>query len=106
MTTPTNKGLTDNLLPLWTGRELTEQETLKLLEEVEGKTDKGKLFNYSNKNTVILKTQVHNNMRFPIVQRDYVEHRLNEKRNRDKIKKKMFEIPEPVVNNNLAVRMT
>ena len=38
MTTPTNKGLTDNLLPLWTGRELTEQETLKLLEEVEGKT--------------------------------------------------------------------
>ena len=63
----TNKGLTDNLLPLWTGRELTEQETLKLLEEIEGKTDKGKLFNYSNKNTVVLKTQVHNNMRFPIV---------------------------------------
>jgi hypothetical protein len=106
MTTPTNKGLTDNLLPLWMGRELNEQEALNLLEEVEGRTDKGKLFNYSNKNTVVLKTQVHNNMRFPIVQRDYVEHRLNEKRNRDKIKKKMFDIPEPVVNNNLAVRMT
>ena len=45
-------------------------------------------------------------MRFPIVQRDYVEHRLNEKRNRDKIKKKMFDSPEPIVNNNLAVRMT
>jgi len=55
---------------------------------------------------VVLKTQVHNNMRFPIVQRDYVEHRLNEKKNRDKIKKKMFDIPEPVVNNNIAVRMT
>ena len=90
MTTPTNKGLTENLLPLWTGRELSEQETLKLLEEVEGRTDKGKLFNYSNKNTVVLKTQVHNNMRFPIVQKDYVEHRLNEKRNCEKIKKKMF----------------
>ena len=97
MTTPTNKGLTDNLLPLWTGRELTAQETLKLLEEVEGKTDKGKLFNYSNKNTVILKTQVHNNMRFPIVQKDYAEHRINEKRNRDKIKRKMFKDDEPRV---------
>ena len=46
MTTPTNKGLTDNLPPLWTGRELSESETLELLEEVEGKTDK--LLNYSN----------------------------------------------------------
>ena len=90
MTTPTNKGLTDNLLPLWTGRERSEPETLKLLEEVEGRTDKGKLFNYSNKNTV------HNNMRFPIVQKDYVEHRLNEKRNRDKIKRKMYSEIEPV----------
>ena len=99
MTTPTNKGLTDNLLPLWTGRELNEQETLKLLEEVEGRTDKGKLFNYSNKNTVVLKTQVHNNMRFPIVQKDYVEHRLNEKRNREKIKKKMYNEAEPRADN-------
>ena len=63
------------------------------------KTDKGKLFNYSNKNTVVLKTQVHNNLRFPIVQRDYVEHRLNEKRNRDRIKKKMFNIPAPAAPN-------
>ena len=43
MTKPTNKGLTDNLLELWTGQELSEIETLELLEEVEGKTDKGKL---------------------------------------------------------------
>ena len=99
MTTPTNKGLTDNLLPLWIGRELSEMETLELLEEVEGKTDKGKLFNYSNKNTVVLKTQVHNNLRFLIVQRDYVEHRLNEKRNRDRIKKQMFNTPAPAAPN-------
>ena len=31
MTNPTKKNLTDNLLPLWTGRELTEPETLELL---------------------------------------------------------------------------
>ena len=47
---------------------------------------------------MILKTQVHNNMRFPIVQKDYVEHRLNEKRNRDKIKRNMFNEVEPRVN--------
>ena len=82
MTKPTNKGLTDNLLPLWTGCELSEAEALELLEEVEGKTDNDKLFNYSNKNTIILKTLVQNNFRFPIVPKDYIEHRLNEKRNR------------------------
>ena len=54
MTNPTNSGLTKNLLPLWTGHELSESETLELLEEVEGKTDKGKLFNYSNKNTIVI----------------------------------------------------
>ena len=90
MTTPTNKGLTENLLPLWINHELTKNETLELLEEVEGKTDKGKLFNYSNKNTIILKTQVHNNFRFPIVTKDYIEHRLSEKRNHDEIREKMF----------------
>ena len=74
-----NSGLTENLLPLWTGRELTETETLELLEEVEGKTDKAKMFNYSNKNTVVLKTSVNNNFRFPIVHRDYATHRFNEK---------------------------
>ena len=88
MTTPTNRGLTDNLLPLWTRRELSEAETLELLEEVEGKTDKGKLFNYSNKNTIVLKTQVHSNLRFPIEPQDYIEHRLNEKRNRTRLKGK------------------
>ena len=88
MTTPTNKGLTDNLLPLWVGRELSELETLELPEEVEGKTDKGKLFNYSNKNTIILKTQIHNNLRFPIVPKNYVEHRLNEKKIGTKSRKK------------------
>ena len=51
MTTTTNSDLTKNLLPLWTGRELTRIETLELLQEVEGKTDKGRMFKYSNKNT-------------------------------------------------------
>ena len=90
LTTPTNKGMTDNLLPLWIGHELNKDETLELLEEVEGKYDKGKLFNYSNKNTIILKTQVHNNMRFHIVPHHFIEHRLNEKKNRDRINRQLF----------------
>ena len=80
-----NTGLTKNLLPLCTGRELTDTETLELLEEVKGKTDKAKMFNYSNKNTIVLKTRVHN-YRFPIVQKDYVLHRLYEKKNNNRIK--------------------
>ena len=96
MTNPTNTGLTKNLLPLWTGHELSESETLELLEEVEGKTDKGKLFNYSNKNTIVIRTQVHNNYRFPIVALDYKEHRINEKRNNTRIKNTML----PQVLNN------
>ena len=31
MTNPMNTGLTKNLLPLWTERELTDTETLELL---------------------------------------------------------------------------
>ena len=81
-----NSGLTQNLLPLWTGRELTETETIALLEEVEGKTDKAKLFSYSNKNTLVLKTSVNNNFRFPIIPKDYTAHRLNERQNNQQIK--------------------
>ena len=91
MTNPTNSGLTKNLLPLWTGHELSESETLELLEEVEGKTEKGKLFNYSNKNTIVIRTQVHNNYRFPIVALDYKEHRINEKRNNTRIKNTLIQ---------------
>ena len=90
LTNPMNSGLTQNLLPLWTGKELTKTETIELLEEVEGKTDKAKLFDYSNKNTVVLKTSVLNNFRFPIVTKDYATHRLNERKNNQRIKYKLF----------------
>ena len=35
LTNPTNKDLTDNLLPLWIEHELSLNDTLKLLNEVE-----------------------------------------------------------------------
>ena len=86
MTNPTNSNLTSNLLPLWTGKELTKAETLELLEEVEGRTEKGKLFRLSNKNTIVLKTKVMNNFRFPITSQDHLIHRLNEIKNINSIK--------------------
>ena len=86
MTNPTNKDLVKNLLPLWTERELTTKETLELLEEVEGRTDKGKLFLASNKTTIVIKTQLHTNFRFPILAKDYQIHRANEKKNNDRIR--------------------
>ena len=86
MTTTTNSDLTKNLLPLWTGRELTRIETLELLQEVEGKRDKGRMFKYSNKNSLLLKSKVLDNFRFPIISKDYPNHRLNEIRNSDKIR--------------------
>ena len=86
MTNATNSDLTKNLLPLWTGRELTQAETLKLLQEVEGKTDKGRMFKYSNKNTLPLKTKVMDNFRFPILSKDFINNRLNEIKHSDKIK--------------------
>ena len=89
MTNPTNSHLTKNLLPLWTGRELTRTETLELLQEVEGKTDKGRMFKYSNKNTLLLKTKLMDNFRFPILSKDYLNNRLNEIRNSDKIRARL-----------------
>ena len=77
---------------------IIQNSILKVLEEIEGKTDKGKIFDYSNKNTIILKTQVHNNYRFPIVASDYQYHRLNEKRNNTLIKNKP--LPDAAIAGN------
>jgi hypothetical protein len=90
MTNPTNSDLTKNLLPLWTGRELTRAETLELPPEVEGKTDKGRMFKYSNKNTLLLKTKVMDNFRFPILSKDYINNRLNEIKKSDKIRERLI----------------
>ena len=68
------------------GKELTTAETLELLEEVEGKTDKGRLFKLSNKHTIVLKTKVMDNFRFPILSKNHLDHRLNELKNIGKIK--------------------
>jgi hypothetical protein len=39
MANPTKEGLIDNLLPIWTGRELEKDEVIEILEESEGDND-------------------------------------------------------------------
>ena len=50
---PTNDGLIDKLLPIWSGRELDKEEILEILEESEGNNDKGRIFMSANKKTII-----------------------------------------------------
>ena len=66
----------------------------------EGHTDKGKLFIKSNKNTIVVKTQLHLNMRFPIDSWDYLIHRLNEKKNNDLIRTNLLTDTQPDNLNN------
>ena len=47
------------------------------------------MFNYSNKNTLLLKTKVMDNFRFPILSKDNIDNRLNEIKNSDKIRKRL-----------------
>ena len=49
MANPTNEGLVDNLLPIWTGRELEKYEIIEILEESEGDNKKGRIFMDTNK---------------------------------------------------------
>ena len=50
---------------------------------------KGRMLNYSNKNTLLLKIKVMDNFRFPILSKDYIENRLNEIKNNDKIRERL-----------------
>ena len=90
MTNPTNKDLTNNRLPLWTGRELTRVETLELLQEVD--------FLKTLKKTLLLKTKMHDNFRLPILSKDYLIHRLNEIKDINFIRSNLLEN----LNDNLT----
>ena len=49
MANPTKEGLIDNLLPIWSGRELEKKEIIKILEESECDNDKGRFLFSANK---------------------------------------------------------
>ena len=57
-----NEELVDNLIPIWTGRELDKHEIIEMVEETEGDNAKGRIFMGANKNTVILVLDFHVNL--------------------------------------------
>ena len=90
MANPTKEGLIDNLLPIWTGRELEKNEIIEILEECEGDNDKGRIFMSANKKTIILNTKIHLGFGFPCEPGISRHQRLNDVRNNEKITQKMM----------------
>ena len=90
MANPTNEGLIDNLLPIWSGRELDKKEIIEILEESEGDNDKGRIFMSANKKTIILNTKIHLGYGFPCEPGTSKYQRLNDVRNNEKMKMKMM----------------
>ena len=48
-----------------------------MINEVEGCSNKAYIFKESNKRTLLLKTKLHTNFCFPILQQNYLLHRIN-----------------------------
>jgi hypothetical protein len=86
MANPTNKGLIDNLLPIWMGREIEEKETIEILEECEGDKEKGRIFMSAKKRTIILNTKIHLGFGFPLEPGTSRFQRLNDVRNKENMK--------------------
>ena len=90
MANPTNEGLVDNLLPIWTGRELEKKEIIEILEKSEGDNDEGRIFMDANKKTIILNTKIHLGYGFLCEPGTSRNQRLNDVRNNAKMTQKMM----------------
>ena len=51
-TNPSNTDLVENMLPFWTGNEITREETLEIFQEHEGNEGKGRIFMDINKRSI------------------------------------------------------
>ena len=86
----TNNDLIDNLLQIWTLREVTQEETIELLEESKGDNDKGRIFYYGNKRQMILNTKLSLGYGFPCKLGESKNVSLNDMRNSFKITQKIM----------------
>ena len=90
MANPTKEGLIDNLLPIWTGRELEKNEIIEILEEGDGDNDNGRIFMSANKKTIILNTKIHLRFGFSCEPGTSRYQRLNGVINNEKMTQKMM----------------
>ena len=87
---PSNNDLIKNIIPLWTGREISTSDTVELLEEYEGNNGKGKIFMDVNKKSVITNTKINLSFSFPSKPGTSGQIRLNDVRNGNKLKSRMM----------------
>ena len=60
-----NKDLVENMLPFWTGNEITRKETIEILQEYEGNEGKGRILMDVSKRSIIINTKMNLGFKFP-----------------------------------------
>ena len=87
---PSNNDLIENMIPLWTGREISPSDIVELLEEYEGNDGKGKILMDVNKKSIITNTKINLSYSFPSKPGTSGQIRLNDARNGNKVKSRMM----------------
>ena len=57
--------LVENMLPFWTKNEITQEETIEILQEYEGNEGKGRILMDVNKRSIIINTKLNLGYNFP-----------------------------------------
>ena len=94
---PSNNNLIENMIPLWTGREISPSDTVDLLGEYEGNDGKGKILMDVNKKSIIINTKINLSYSFPSKPGTSGLIRLNDVRNGNKLMSRMM---TPVIIRN------
>ena len=88
-TNPSNTDPVENMLPFWTGNEITREESLEILQEHEGNEGKGRIFMDVNKRSIIINTKLNLGFNFPGKPGKSGEMRLYDVKNNSKFNNKM-----------------
>ena len=88
-TNPGNKDLVENMLPFWTENEITQEETIEILQEYEGNEGKGRILMDVNKRSIIINTKPNLGYNFPSEFGKSGEMRLFDVKNGQKFKNKV-----------------
>ena len=88
-TNPCNKDMVENMLPFWTGNEITREETIEILQEYEGNEGKGRILMDVNKRSMIINTKLNLGFNLPSECGKSGDMRLYDVKNGSKFKNKL-----------------
>ena len=77
------------MLPFWTENEITQEETIEILQEYEGNEGNGRILMDVNKRSIIINTKPNLGYNFPSETGKSGEMRLFDVKNRQKFKNKV-----------------